>query len=218
MSDQEIIEAVEQAKKPGTFSIVDAVKGRGYPKSAVDIYLSEDIAHYAAEIDEKINNLQSEMDSKSITPKSLKALSEQHEKMIDQKYKLVKEMSDDKYVFHITGIPEGDRDAIEKKAYEKYPAKYDNDRNPFSGESTKKEINDPDRQKLFTVLLWAAHIEKVVDPSGAEQNGITPQEAQELRNYLPVASISKITESIEKIRAASAVFMMSVNEDFLAKS
>ena len=214
----EVEDMVNEAKKPGVFNIVDAVKGRGYPKSQVNVFISEDVAHYAAEVDEKINQLQNEMDSKSATPNSLKILSEQHDNLVEQKEKLVQEMSEDKYVFHITGIPEGDRDAIEKKAYEKYPPKYENDRNPFSGELSKKEVNDPDRQKYFTVLLWAAHIEKVVDPSGSEQNGITPQEAQELRNYLPLASIGKITEAIEKIRAASALFMMSVNEDFLARS
>jgi hypothetical protein len=35
---------------------------------------------------------------------------------------------------------------------------------------------------------------------------------------MPLASITAITEAIEKMRAATALFMMSVNEDFLAKS
>lgn len=216
MSDVE--DMVAEAKKPGVFSIVNTVKGRGYPKSTVDVYISEDIAHKAAQVEEMLGEIQNQMDSKSTSPNELKSLSKHHEKLIEQKEALLQEISNDKYVFHITGIPEGERDSIEKKAYQKYPAKYDNDRNPFTGESTKKEINDPDRQRFFTVLLWAAHIEKVVNPNGDEQKGITPEEAQELRNHLPVASISKITEAIEKIRAATAVFMMSVNEDFLAKS
>lgn len=216
MSDVE--DMVNEAKKPGVFKIVDVVKGRGYPKNTVDVYISEDLAHTAAALDEKINQLQESMDSKSVTPQGRKALANQHEKLVEEKEKLVAEISEDKYVFHITGISEGDRESLEKKAYEKYPAKYDTDRNPFTGESTKKEIGDLDRQKFFTVLLWSAHIEKIVSPSGDEQNGISPEDASELRNHLPVASISRITEAIEKIRAASAMFMMTVNDDFLAKS
>jgi len=216
LSDVE--DMVNEAKKPGVFKIVDVVKGRGYPKNTVDVYISEDLAHTAAALDEKINQLQESMDSKSVTPQGRKALANQHEKLVEEKEKLVAEISEDKYVFHITGISEGDRESLEKKAYEKYPAKYDTDRNPFTGESTKKEIGDLDRQKFFTVLLWSAHIEKIVSPSGDEQNGISPEDASELRNHLPVASISRITEAIEKIRAASAMFMMTVNDDFLAKS
>jgi len=216
LSDVE--DMVNEAKKPGVFKIVDVVKGRGYPKNTVDVYISEDLAHTAAALDEKINQLQESMDSKSVTPQGRKALANQHENLVEEKEKLVAEISEDKYVFHITGISEGDRESLEKKAYEKYPAKYDTDRNPFTGESTKKEIGDLDRQKFFTVLLWSAHIEKIVSPSGDEQNGISPEDASELRNHLPVASISRITEAIEKIRAASAMFMMTVNDDFLAKS
>jgi hypothetical protein len=80
------------------------------------------------------------------------------------------------------------------------------------------EIQNPDRDRYFTGLLWQAHIKKIVDPQGNEQEGITVEDAFELRRSLPLASIGKITEAIEKMRAATAVFMMTVDEDFLAKS
>ena len=59
---------------------------------------------------------------------------------------------------------------------------------------------------------------KITAPDGSEQDGISVEDASELRRSLPIASASKITDAIEKMRVATAVFMLSVDEDFLAKS
>ena len=82
----------------------------------------------------------------------------------------------------------------------------------------KEEIDNVDRDRYFSDSLWEAYIVKIVAPDGEEQEGINMEEARELRRSLPAASVAKISEGIEKLRIASAAFMMSINEDFLAKS
>lgn len=216
--ESEIVEPVEEAKKRGVFKIVDVVKERGYPKTTVDIYLDEAAAFMAADIDARVREVQNEMDKKALSPAELKKLNAKHEEFVAKRDEIIGSMSDQKYVFHITGIPEGKREVIYNKSYERYPAKHEVDRNPLTGEVTRKETESPERLKYFTTLLWEAHIEKIVSPEGDEQVGITAEEASELRQNLPLASISKITDAIDKIRASTALFMLSVNEDFLAKS
>jgi hypothetical protein len=79
-------------------------------------------------------------------------------------------------------------------------------------------MDDPDRNTLFTELLWQKHIVKITAPDGSVQDGVSLEDVSELRRSLPIAATGKLTEAIEKIRTATAVFMFSADEDFLAKS
>jgi hypothetical protein len=215
MSDIEQI--VEQAKAPGKFNIVDVLKGRGYPTDEVEVFIDESVAFVASDLEDKIRRLGEKMDSEKDQSK-LDSILKKYEDLISEKDELVKEMGGTRYVFHIQGISEGERDDIWKKSTERFPVKHDTDRNPLTGKVDRVEVQSPERDKYFTGLLWQAHIKKIVDPSGDEQDGITIEDAFELRRSLPLASIGKITEAIEKMRAATTVFMMTVDEDFLAKS
>jgi len=218
LSDEEIIEIVEKAKKPGTFKIVDVVKNRGYPKDQVDVFLDESVAFQAAEINEAINSIAQEMDKSGVDKKTLNDLLKRREDILDAREKLLEEMGESKYVFHLTGISEGKRQDLFDQAVKKYPIKTVNKMNQVTGELEDKEVENIDRDRYFTSLLWEAGISKIVSPDGDEQDGITFEDAEELRRMLPLASLTTITEALEKMRAATALFMMSVNEDFLAKS
>lgn len=215
MSDIE--EIVEQAKAPGRFNIVDVLKGRGYPTDEVEVFIDESVAFVASDLEDVIRKLDEKMNSEKDKSK-LNELVARHEKLIAEKDKLVEEMGGARYVFHMQGISEGQRDDIWKKSVDRYPVKHDTDRNPLTGKVDRVEVQNPERDKYFTGLLWQAHVKKIVDPEGNEQEGITVDDAFELRRSLPLASIGKITEAIEKMRASTAVFMMTVDEDFLAKS
>ena len=217
MSD--IQEMVEEAKRPGKFNIVDAVKERAYPVDEVEIFIDEDVAFKAAELDERINKISESLDNKKALSKNdVDKVLKQREEILSAKEKLVEEMGGSRYVFQIMGISEGTRQDLFDKAVAKYPIKEDKNRNPFTGQMEKNEIEDPERDRFFTDLLWQAHIKKIIAPDGSEQDGISVEDATELRRNLPLASATKISESVQKVRAASALFMMSVNEDFLAKS
>jgi len=213
----DIEEMVEEAKKPGKFNIVEAVKGLAYPKADVEVFIDEDAAYVATQIESEIKKVTDEMDSNSDN-KELKKLTESYEEFLAKKNEIIESMGGSRYVFHLQGISEGVRNDLYDKALEKFPMKYETDRNPLTGESTKKEIEDEKRNKYFTDMLWSSYILKITAPDGSEQDGISVEDASELRRSLPIASASKITDAIEKMRVATAVFMLSVDEDFLAKS
>jgi hypothetical protein len=213
----DIEEMVEEAKKPGKFNIVEAVKGRAYPQLDVEVFIDEDAAYVATQIESEIKKVTDEMDSNSDN-EELKKLTESYEEFLAKKNEIIESMGGSRYVFHLQGISEGVRNDLYDKALEKFPMKYETDRNPLTGESTKKEIEDEKRNKYFTDMLWSSYILKITAPDGSEQDGISVEDASELRRSLPIASASKITDAIEKMRVATAVFMLSVDEDFLAKS
>jgi hypothetical protein len=215
MSDIEQI--VEQAKAPGKFNIVDVLKGRGYPTDEIDVFIDESVAFVASDMEDKIGKLREKMESETEKSK-LDEILKKYEDLMAEKDALIREMGGTRYVFHVQGISEGQRDDIWKKSVERFPIKHETDRNPLTGKVDRIEVQNPERDKYFTGLLWQAHIKKIVDPEGNEQEGITVEDAFELRRSLPLASIGKITEAVERMRAATTVFMMTVDEDFLAKS
>lgn len=204
MSEKAIEEIVEEAKKPGKFNIVDVLKERAYPTDSVNIYVDEDTAYKAAELSEELKRT-SELDEKYAD------ISESLDALMDT-------LSESKYVVTITGISEGKRDELYELAVNKYPLEYNENKNVLTGESTREEIENQERDELFTNLLWSAYITKIVAPNGAEQDGITPEDAEEMRKSLPIAANSIINAAIQNMRAATAVFMYKVDEDFLAKS
>jgi len=213
-----IEEIVNETKKPGVFNIVDAVKNRAYPTDAVEIFIDEDVAFHVAELNEAIERIAGDLDKAGLAKKEVDAILKRRDEIMADREKLIKEMGDTKYLFHLKGISEGTRQDLYDKALEKYPMEYEKNRNPFTNEQEKIEVDNVERDRYFTALLWEAYIVKIVAPDGSEQEGINLEEAEELRKSMPLASITAITEAIEKMRAATALFMMSVNEDFLAKS
>lgn len=219
MSDEnEIIEPVEKAKQRGVFNIAEVVRGRSYPSTEVDVFIDEDIAYAVSQLDALISKTSESLDKKSLNKSETDEILQRREEILAQKEKMIADMGGSKYVFHIRGISEGDRQDIFDSVLEKFPYEYEKSRNPFTGAQEKIEIENKERDRYFTDRLWQAHITKIVAPDGSEQTSITLDDAIELRRNLPLASITKITEAIEKIRVSTAVFMMTVDEDFLAKS
>lgn len=216
--EKEILEPVEKLKERGVFNIADVVRGRTYPTTEVDVFIDEDIAYAISQLDALISKTSESLDKKSLSKKETDDILKRREEILEQKDKMISEMGGNKYVFHIRGISEGDRQDIFDSVLEKFPYEYDKSRNPFTGVQEKTEIENKERDRYFTDRLWQAHITKIVAPDGSEQNSITFDDAVELRRNLPLASISKVTETIERIRVSTAVFMMTVDEDFLAKS
>lgn len=216
MSDIE--EIVERAKAPGKFNIIDVVKSRSYPTDEIDVFIDEHVAFQASELDAAIVKISENMDKKNLDKKTIDAFLKKRDEIISRKEKIIEEMGGTRYVFHLTGISEGVRQDIYDRAIEKYPVEYEKNKNAFTGETDKVELENPERDRYFTSMLWEVSIKKIVAPDGEEQEKISLEDAVELRRSLPLASTSTITEAIERMRAATAIFMMSVNEDFLAKS
>jgi hypothetical protein len=217
LSESDIVEMLEEAKAPGNFKIVDVLKDRAFPTDEVSIFIDEDAAFMAAEVEAQINKMGDKMDG-TVDSKELEEFTKRHEELVERLDKIKEEMGGTRYVFYLQGISEGVREDLFEKSVEKYPIQHEVDRNPLTGEVERREKESPKRDRLFTNLIWQAHIKKIVAPDGSVQEGITLEDAVELRRALPLASSGKITEAIEKLRTATALFMLSTDENFLAKS
>jgi hypothetical protein len=211
MSDQEeTIEAVAKAKAPGTFNIVDVLANRAYPKSAVNVIMNESLTYEAAMIKEKIEEMEASKKTK------LPAF----EDLVTKREEIMTELSKFYYTFHISGISEGQREASYAEARKKYPVEYEtvNDVAALLGnQGERKEKESPQRDGLFTDYLWQKHIAKIVSPDGDEQVDFSYNTIRTMRESLPLSATMKINEAIDKLRSASALFVLETGEDFLAK-
>lgn len=213
MSEEKIIadaaKLAEEAKKPGTFSIINVLKERSYPIEEVNVYLDEQAAYEASKLQDKIDEITKSTDMQA---------HEAAEVIAAERDAAIAKLEKSKYVFTISGMSEGKRDELQELSVEKFPMEYEESKNPFTGETTKAEVDNKQRDRYFTNLLWVESIKKIVNPEGDVQDGVSISEVESLRELLPIAGISSITQSIEKLRISTAIFMSNVDEDFLAKS
>lgn len=208
MAESTVEELVENAKKPGTFSILNVLNERAYPREEVIAYLDEQAAYDASQIQSKIDELSKNEDANKAKINEL----------AKKRDAVIKKLELSKYTFTVSGISEGMREDLNKESIEKYPIELEEEKNPFTGEVTKKEVENKERDRYFTNLIWHSAIEKIVNPDGDAQENVTMEDVIALRGMLPIAAIGALNQAIEKLRMATAVFMMTVDEDFLAKS
>jgi len=216
MSDEEEIrKAVDEAKAPGTFNIVEVLQDRSYPETTVDVFLDEGLVYRAAILDEEIKVAENNLASSKNSAKAKARLEDLTTKRESIREDLFKSM----HTFYLTGIPEGKREQIYADAKKKYPVEYvpNNDLSGLLGNATKEEKESPERDNLFTDYLWQAHIKKIVNNDGDEQTDFSYSTISSMRHNLPLSAMILINEAIEKLRSASALFTISTGEDFLAK-
>lgn len=208
MSNKTAQELVEEAKAPGTFSILDAIADRAYPKIDVPVYLNEQIAYEASLLNDKLKDLQKKSLSDSVSAEIEKVEKELNE--------LTEKLEESKYVFTIQGLSEGQRQDALDECHVDYPLEYIDGTGLSIGKRVEKE--SPERDSMFTAKLWSMQVVKIVAPNGAVQQGISYEDIVQLKRALPLAAIGKINEALDKLRISTAMFMLSVDEDFLAKS
>jgi hypothetical protein len=217
MSDeQEIREVIDEAKEPKSFNIINVLQERAYPKTSVEVVLDEDNSYRASMVKEKIEAIEKKVGTKNASASQKETI----DKLTAELEELLEKLSESKYVFHIRGISEGKREKLIADATKKYPIEYEKgaELSALLGSGGElREKPSPERDQLFTDFLWQHQIEKIVDPDGNEQTGLGYSDIRALRDNLPLSSAAKINRSIEKIRSATALFMMETGEDFLAK-
>lgn len=216
MSDATPLELVEEAKSPAKFNIIDVLNERAYPEDNVKVSLNEALAYKASMLKVRISETRDALPLKS--DEAYEAGLAKIEKLTAEMNSIVAEIEKQQYTFTIRGISEGRRQEVLDIAMAKFPMEYEETTSPITGEVTKKEIESAERDNLFTNLLWREHIAKIESPDGDVQDNISIEDVVALRSSLPVAAGAKVNEAIEKVRVAAAMFMMTVDEDFLAKS
>jgi len=211
--EQEIREAVDEAKAPGVFNIVELLQGRGYPTQTVEIYLNESAIYNLASEREKLEELIKSLGKRS-EKESEKNEREKIESAIDEAQEDI--LTSKVFVF-LQGVTEGKRDEIYRQATKKYPVEYEAP-NPMSGllgkQSERIEKESADRDQLFTDLLWQAYIAKVVNAGGDEQSEFAYSTIRTMRDSLPLNAMVKINEAIDKLRSSTALFDLETTEDF----
>ena len=217
MSDEEEIrEAVDEAKAPGSFNIVSVLQNRNYPKTEVNILIDDSLAYQASAIQERINEL-----DKAIGKNKMSAEQQsEREALIERKEEVYENIAKGLYIVEISGISEGVREGIFNEAKKRYPIQYESSNNIselLGGETKKVEKESVERDNLFTDLLWQKSIAKMTDPEGNIQTEFSYSAIKSMRDQFPLSATLRINEAIEKMRTASAVFMMETGEDFLAK-
>lgn len=217
MSDeQEIRDSVDEAKSPKTFNIINVLAERSYPKASVSVSLDEGTAYEAAMLKEKLDETVSKIGTKNPSAEQRQKI----EDMTTQLEQLTAKMMSSSYTFRIVGISEGKREDLAREAKKKYPIEYQAASQLSSlmgGTNEPTEKPSPERDNLFTDLLWKEHIESIEDPDGNIQTNLTYNDVKTLRSSLPLSSLAKINAAIERVRTSTAVFMMETGEDFLAK-
>lgn len=211
MSDEEIREAVESAKSPNTFNIINVLKDRGYPGTTVQVILDEKLAYEAALLNDRLKELDGKKDNE--------AIKKERGELLQQIEEMRQKLVDSAYTVHLEGVTEGKREELFREARKKYPIEYEQSQNiqsMLSGNS-RVQKESPERDSLFTDLLWQAHIKKIVDPDGNEQTEFPYNTVKAMREGFPLSATVKINEAIEKLRTATAIFIMETGEDFLAK-
>ena len=213
-TEKEIIELAEAAKAPGTFNILNVIKEASHAKDDVVVYIDENAAYIASKIKDEFDETQELIDGQVDVELNTKKLEELRKKLDEA----VVAVQKSKYVFTVSGMSEGKREEIFNKAKEEYPIEFREERNPITQEITRTELESEDRDKYLTNLLWSASVVKITAPDGSIQENISLKDAGEMRLNLPPSVNVLVNQAIEKVRAASALFLMTVDEDFLAKS
>lgn len=222
MSDSTPQELANALLEKGTFKFADALKGRTYPIEDVDIYLDEAAAYPLTQIDGRANALDhkiSNIKPEKIDEEFAKALLAQRDVVEEERVAITEALKSKRYVVTLTGIEPGKQDEFRAQAYEEYPAQYtEYYTNPLTGARSREEIPSRERDRLFTNLIWQAHVLRITDPSGAVDERPDLDTVAGMRYALPVASRVHLEQGIEKVDNAVDWYEALADEVFLVKS
>jgi len=190
MSDN-IINLAEEAQKKGKFSLADAIKGRAYPETSVDIYIDGSSAFELATVSDEL---------KKIDPED-----SEYEKLHIVAEELSKKIIESKLTFHMRGVGQGVVERITKEASDKF--------------GVDNGVNDPEWIKYYLCALIAENIVKVADAEGNEdESKFSVDDIMDLRDAVPIDSWEILIDTMQKLTLASSYFDAATDSGFLPKS
>lgn len=165
---------------------------RKQPSTEVTIYLSEELSYAKAEL---MSNADKVKDS------DLERFNERIAE-IDQA------LEEAKYIVHLTGIPSRMRDDISSKALSQKPYKLD-----WTGRDDA--LNQIEREKIESTLVWHAQISSVDNPHGNSKNSWTIEQITQFHEALPHAARNAVSEAIAELAEKSEQYSVKAkNIDF----
>lgn len=181
----DVIELVEKATEKGTFSILDAARGIGYPKDTVDVYTDIEAAYLIKHYNTQAAN---ELDPEKVDEIAAK---------VDE---LKQRIKDSTYTFHLRGYAPEVVKAINDEARAKFDV---------------EDTSNGDAAEWCNYKYVAEAIQLVTRPDGAEDHTHwTPEKVEELAFILPDGEFDKITLKVSELVFTAAYFDQVVDADF----
>ena len=196
-------EKVDELQSVETFSFMELLQGRGFPKDSITVYLDEAAAYELQKAETASAHLE---DGPEL---------EASEKRISALQDTLRETA---YVFKLTGVSTELKEDLLEVAHKQFPSKYDQAKNFMTGSVEKVEKDNPDRDRYFASLLYQAHTEQIVAPDGKVDTTPSVETIGDFLRKGPAAQVHKYIGAINKLQLTSNVFEETTNEDFLAKS
>lgn len=181
----DVVELVEKATEKGTFSILDAAKGIGYPSDTVEVYTDIEAAylikHYNAQAADELDpDKVDEIDAK------VKELSQR--------------IKDSTYTFHLRGYAPQVVKNINVEARSKFDV---------------EDTGNGEAAEWCNYKYVGEAIQLVTRPDGAEDHTHwSPEKVEELAFSLPDGEFDKITDKMAELVFTAAYFDQVVDADF----
>jgi len=198
-------EKVDELQSPDTFDFISVLSGdtRGYPKDGVTILLDEATAYKIAKLETQAAGMDSGNDYDSV---------------IVEVARLRKKLGGTAYTFKLTGVSQEVQEDILKLAQEKFPTKYDSNKNFLTGGIDRTEKPNQERDRYFVSLLYQAHVEQIVAPNGAVDTAPAVETIDAFLRKAPRSQIDKFEQALKGLQVTATMFEQATDEDFLAKS
>lgn len=165
-----------------TFDLIEALQGINYPEDSVEVFLDDNLMYLRNKAEKELRKAEI-LNQKD----QVEEISKRLEELLDA-------ASVVKFTFHVRAISRRDHQSLSKEVLKQYPVEKD-----FLG----REESNPDREDLYAEKTWAAHIVKIVNPAGAVQNGITPEEARAFIAQAPRSATEAVQAKIEALYEGS---------------
>jgi len=198
-------EKVDELQSPDTFDFISVLSGdtRSYPKDEVTVFLDEQTAHTIPKLEAKAAGMDS---------------GEKFDTVTKQITELRKKLAGSAYKFRLTGISQDMKETVLKSAQEKFPTKYDTNKNFLTGGIDRTEKPNPERDRYFSSVLYQAHVEQIVAPDGAVDTAPTAETMDAFLRKAPESQVMRFLDVVHGLQVTAETFEAATNEDFLVKS
>lgn len=229
MSEATPQELAARATQKGTFSFADALKGRSHPTEEVSVWLDEATAYPLLENDIALSEVKAQLRDYEVRRElaggslidveaaEYTALIEKRDELDSQRKDIAEALAPSRFVFTVQGIDVGVKEDLLAQAVAEYPYEYDEYTNMITGQKVRDEKVSPQRNRLYTNLLWQAHIVKITDPDGNEDFLPALETIAATRRGIPAAGVDELSNAMDKVDMAVDWFRAIADESFLAK-
>lgn len=194
----------EANSKPGTFSLLDRLQGRSYPKETVDVYLDEEAGYEIQKLEQEIARTAPDDGKIPELEAKLAELQEQAQAS--------------RLTFHLEGISSEEYDSVVEESLELFPVEYHESRNPLTMALERTPKENEDRETYFRIHLWAKFIRRVEDAEGDVDSDITPALIAQVHGLLPLAGMVRLSATVDKLKMVTNWMDEIQGADFLVKS